>query len=459
MLPEEFISRIKTQPYIDDGRLLEALASPSPVSIRINESKWGKIPIESEEVPWCKNGWYLKQRPSFTLDPLFHGGCYYPQEASGMFTGEVFSQLTAGSGRLSVLDLCAAPGGKSTHLSSLIAKNGFLVANEVIRSRARILADNITRWGLGNTMVTCNDPVAFSGLKGFFDAIIIDAPCSGEGMFRDEIAVREWSVANTILCGERQKRILLDAWPALKEGGVLIYSTCTYNPGENENQMKWLLDTRKGVSLPVDIASYHGITPIEFEGIKGYGFYPGNIRGEGFFISAVRKTEIEIPEGFKRGKLKFSIDLKEDLKKVAVNITGTPGAILREENTLHSIPVTGDEYELLSMHLNIIKNGTALFTEKNMDIIPTHELALSSGLSLSGVASCELPLESALKFMRKENFDTDTPGDGWSIIKYNGVSLGLVKNIGRRVNNYLPVEWRIRMANDRIKTREIIEWT
>src|SRR5664280_2213440 len=290
MFPEDFIKRLKNQKYIDAEALVKELEEPSPVSIRINKSKWSKIPLKAEPVPWCRNGYYLDNRPSYTLDPLFHSGCYYPQEASGMFLEQVISQTSALPGSLRVLDLCAAPGGKSTHLSDIIGPDNLLVANEPIRSRAVVLAETITKWGLGNTLVTQNDPAVFGRLPGFFDIIVADAPCSGEGMFRGETAIREWSVGNTVHCSERQKRILMNIWPALKENGLLVYSTCTFNPGENEENIKWLIGKKEAECIQLDISDYNGITEIDFEGIFGYGFYPDKVRGEGFFMSAIRKT-------------------------------------------------------------------------------------------------------------------------------------------------------------------------
>jgi len=245
MFPDSFIQRISGQKYIDSQALLKALEEPSPVSIRINPSKWDGIPADAEPVPWSSNGFYLKNRPSYTLDPLFHSGCYYPQEASGMFLEQVIRQTTDLAGDLRVLDLCAAPGGKSILLSDLIGPDNLLVANEAIRARAGILAETLTKWGSGNTLVTQNDPAAFGRLPGYFDVIVVDAPCSGEGMFRSEIALKEWSVSNALHCSERQKRILMDVWPALKENGILVYSTCTFNPGENEENIKWFIDRMK----------------------------------------------------------------------------------------------------------------------------------------------------------------------------------------------------------------------
>jgi 16S rRNA C967 or C1407 C5-methylase (RsmB/RsmF family) len=272
MFPQKFIGRIRRQEYIDTEDLLKALEEPSPVSIRINPSKWNKMPANSESVSWCSSGFYLEGRPSYTLDPLFHSGCYYPQEASGMFIEQIFKQVIEHKEYLRVLDLCGAPGGKSTHLSSLIGSRGLLVANEVIRSRAYVLAENLAKWGKTNAIVTQNDPSAFSQLKDFFDIILVDAPCSGEGMFRDAVAVNEWSEENTAHCSARQKRILSDVWPSLKGNGILIYSTCTFNPGENEENIKWLTAKHKAATVEINISDFNRITEIDYLGIKGYGF-------------------------------------------------------------------------------------------------------------------------------------------------------------------------------------------
>ena len=307
MFPEGFIKRIQTQKYIDAEDLLKALEEPSPVSIRINRSKWNKNPLNSEPVPWCKDGFYLKYRPSYTLDPLFHSGCYYPQEASGMFLEQAILQTTDSLENIRVLDLCGAPGGKSTHLSDLIGPDNLLVANETIRSRAAILAETLTKWGSGNTIVTQNDPSVFSRLSGYFDIIVVDAPCSGEGMFRGSTAPDEWSVSNTVHCAERQKRILMDVWPALKENGILVYSTCTFNPGENEENIKWLTGKHEAEIVRLNIAEFKGITEIDYQGVCGYGFYPDKIRGEGFFLSVIRKTG-------KQGKNHIRSQRKPELK-------------------------------------------------------------------------------------------------------------------------------------------------
>jgi len=458
MLPIEFVNRLISQNYIDSEVLLKALAEPSPVSIRLNPSKWIKKPLNSQPVPWCENGFYLQSRPSYTLDPLFHSGCYYPQEASSMFLEQAVKQWLPSPEKLRVLDLCGAPGGKSTILSDLTGSNGLLVANEVIRQRSEVLAETITKWGSGNTLVTQSDPALFGRLPGFFDLILVDAPCSGEGMFRNEVAVNEWSVENTVHCAERQRRIIMDVWPALKENGILIYSTCTFNPGENEENIKWLIAKYEAECLRIDIAQFNGITEIDFHGIYGYGFYPGKIGGEGFFISVLRKTgkqAASVVKGHQKAELKPG---KTD-KEVAGKWTGfAMDRLLKWGNELFAVAGEMDDYIHVFQNLKVVKAGTKLFVLKKNNYLPTHELALSVNLKKDIFPTVELGLNDSIAFLRRDNFKLPITPKGWNIVTYRGVNLGFVNNIGNRVNNYFPVEWRIRMDSSASGVDSIIKW-
>ena len=457
MYPEKFIERINDQEYIDATSMLKALGEPSPVSIRINPFKWNNIPYNYDPVPWCSGGFYLKERPSFTMDPLFHAGCYYPQEASGMFLEQVFRQVSDGQKDLRVLDLCGAPGGKSTHLSALIGNDGFLVANEVIRTRASVLAENITKWGVSNAIVTQSDPSAFSRLPGFFDIMLIDAPCSGEGMFRDQVALDEWSVDNTLLCCERQKRILSDSWPALKEDGILIYSTCTFNPDENEKNMKWLISKGEAESLKLDVSGYEGITEIDYQGIYGYGFYPGRIRGEGLFISVIRKQGKNRTTSY--GKLKNTVRSPgRDEIKTAHDLTGfNADQLIVHNDEIVSIPCSINDYSILSSSLKIVKPGTAIFRLKK-NVIPSHELALSVFLRKSVFLTLNLEYADAIKYLRRDTVNAAGETRGWQIASYEGVNLGFVNNLVNRLNNYYPVEWRIRMSVQSGAEQKTVKW-
>ncbi len=458
MFPERFIQRIRTQEYIDANGLLKALQEPSTVSIRINSSKWNRKPQSSERVPWCATGFYLESRPSFTLDPLFHSGCYYPQEASGMFLEQVLKQAVSRDGYIRALDLCGAPGGKSTHLSSLIGSNGLLVSNEVIRTRASVLAENITKWGAANTIVTQNDPSAFTGLEGFFDIILVDAPCSGEGMFRDTVAVNEWSEENTIHCSERQKRILTDIWPALKENGLLIYSTCTFNPGENEANIKWLAGRHQAESVELDVSEYDGITKIDHQGIKGYGFYPGRIKGEGLFVSVIRKTAFS--GNMKAGTRKRQNHAPErsDLGIVREWTTFNTDNIIRSGDEIYYVPGRLEDYRLVENRLRLISPGIKICSVKKNGYVPAHELSLSDGIRKDAFNRCVLDYSQSLSYLRRDIIRLHDIPKGWFIPVYKDVSLGFCNNIGSRINNYYPVEWRIRMRVSETAGREIINW-
>jgi 16S rRNA C967 or C1407 C5-methylase (RsmB/RsmF family)/NOL1/NOP2/fmu family ribosome biogenesis protein len=458
MFPDQFASRIFTQKYIDAEGLIKALEEPSPVSIRINKSKWKKRPRNSEIVPWCTNGYYLENRPSFTLDPLFHSGCYYPQEASGMFLEQVIRQTSGKPENFRVLDLCAAPGGKSTHLSDIIGHNNLLVSNETIRTRAAILAETLTKWGSGNTLVTQNDPAVFGRLQGFFDIIIADVPCSGEGMFRGDTAVREWSVGNTVHCSERQKRILMDIWPTLKENGILVYSTCTFNPGENEENIKWLISKKEAECIRIDVSGFIGITEIDFEGIFGYGFYPDKVKGEGFFISVVRKTGRQEEARVKYRSKPELMPSKNELNVVSEWTQFSKERIFKRGDELFALPCSMDEYLHIYSNLKIVKAGTKVFTVKNKDFLASHELALSTALKSECFPEHEISLPESLAFMRRDILLLPDASKGWNILTYNGVKLGFVNNIGTRVNNYFPVEWRIRMDLPEPGKKNVIEW-
>ncbi len=458
MIPEEFKIRLADQKMVDAESLLKSLEEPSPVSIRINPAKWKKIPSGSEPVPWCENGFYLETRPSYTLDPLFHAGCYYPQEASSMFLEQALNQSLVSLENIRVLDLCGAPGGKSTHLSSLIGPESVLVSNEVIRSRAAILAETITKWGIGNTIVTQNDPAAFGRLPDYFDIILVDAPCSGEGMFRTNVAQEEWSAENASHCSERQKRILMEVWPALKENGILIYSTCTFNPGENEENIRWLLEKHEAECLRLKISDFPGITEIDFHGIYGYGFYPGKIRGEGFFISVIRKTDGQSAIQIRNQKKPELKPGKSD-SEICDKWTDFPREkLLKWGDELSAVPCDLEEYVHLFQNLKIVKAGTKIFKVKNSDYLPSAELALSIHLKTDAFPKEELNLNLATGYLRRDNFTMINSPMGWNIVTYNGVNLGFVKNMGNRLNNYFPVEWRIRMNMAEPGNENIIKW-
>ncbi|HKK42366.1 MAG TPA: hypothetical protein VJ963_08155 [Bacteroidales bacterium] len=458
MFPESFRKRLRLQSYIDSGELLSSLEQSSPVSIRINPGKWSAKPAVSSPVSWCETGYYLPYRPVYTLDPLFHSGCYYPQEASGMFLKQAYIKATEGRVGLRILDLCGAPGGKSTLISEMAGRGSLLVANEVIRARAAILSETITRWGAINTIVTQNDPSVFARMPGYFDIVVADAPCSGEGMFRNPVAIKEWSQENAALCSERQKRILMDVWPALKENGILIYSTCTFNPAENEENIKWLAGNHNIESLRLNINRFEGIAEITYKGIYGYGFHPGKIKGEGFFISVVRKHEKESnTERFPRLRPEYRPGKKDiDTMEKWTNYSGSN--ILKKGDELYGLPCSTNEYALLFSNLKVIRPGTRLAALRKDDYIPAHELALSQALRKNVFPSAETGYNTALAYLGRDNFTVTVPEKGWNLLTYRDINLGFVKNIGNRLNNYYPVDWRIRMNHEGSSEASLIQW-
>ena len=283
-LPQDFLNRITTNPLFAEN-LASALDETPPISVRINPEKENDINQNAEKVPWCENGFYLETRPSFTLDPHFHAGCYYPQEAGSMYIDAVLKSLVLPDEPV-CLDLCAAPGGKSTLIASFLDNKGVLISNEIIRTRAHILAENLTKWGYSNALVSCNDPKEFNNFPHLFDLVLIDAPCSCEGMFRKDPQARdEWSLESAQHCVIRQQKILADVWNSVKENGYIIYSTCTFNPAENEENIAWALENFDCEIRPLP----------EFEGIekdaKGYGnyFIPGKTQTEGFYCCLLQK--------------------------------------------------------------------------------------------------------------------------------------------------------------------------
>lgn len=444
MLPEQFLRRISTQQYIDAPLLVRALGQPSPVSIRVNSRKWDHPVAGYDKVPWEPNGFYLPVRPQFTPDPLFHAGVYYPQEASSMFTGEAFRQVTEGMKALRVLDLCGAPGGKSTHLATIIGNNGLLVANEVIRARAAVLAENVTKWGTGNVIVTQNDPSDFAALPGFFDVIVVDAPCSGEGMFSNTAAVREWSELNARLCSERQRRIVMDVWPSLKTGGAMIYSTCTFNPAENEENISWFRDRTDAVSMPLDMKGNSDIIPLRNGEIEGYGFHPGKVRGDGFFIAVLRKTASEPPgrQSTKTSALKPPSKMTDRVQHL---ITIEPERLLMSGDRVMALACNRQLFSYINDRLTVIKSGTLVGEFRNEDFIPAHDLAMSVRQAEGVWPVYEATYEEALAFLRLDHFTISGMPRGRLLILYRGVPLGFVNNLGNRFNNGYPQGWRIRM--------------
>ena len=485
--PEAFLSRTKAVLGDDFDSFIQAMGEEAVTSVRLNSHLFGVVSdyvvnknkallcnnasqrlafsfdivrdyAEQKIVPWASNAYYLKERPSFTFDPLFHAGCYYVQEASSMFLEQILKGIKAFNGLkeepIKCLDLCAAPGGKSTHLSSLLPEGSLLVANELIRSRSYILSENLIKWGNPYTIVTNNDPKVIGDLLPcFFDLIVADVPCSGEGMFRkDENAVSEWSLANVNLCAERQQRIIADVWPALKPGGILVYSTCTFNLEENEDNIHWIIETFNAIPLDIPLHQDWNITRAKKYDYPVFRFIPGKTKGEGFFIAALQKPNGR-GEWHSPNNKRFSPNNK---KKKEKTITPQPindwitdlesFSIQIDNNIISAFPKKYEsEYEEIKKALRIVHAGITIGEIKGKDIIPGHSLAMSVNFNPEVFPLVEVDKQTAINYLRRESIQLPPQTTkGYIVLTFQNQPIGFVKNIGNRANNLYPQEWRIR---------------
>jgi 16S rRNA C967 or C1407 C5-methylase (RsmB/RsmF family)/NOL1/NOP2/fmu family ribosome biogenesis protein len=449
-LPVELLRSLSGIKGFNKETFEEAHASGKQVtSVRMNPHKLSTMPAGrpvkncqlpiDKKIPWTDYGYYLSERPSFTFDPLFHAGCYYVQEASSMVLELVLKQTADLSKPLKVLDLCAAPGGKSTHLLSLITKNSLLVSNEVIRPRAGILNDNIVKWGCSNVLVTNNDPEDFQQLKNYFDIIVADAPCSGSGLFRKEPgAIKEWSTDTVTHCSRRQQRILADVWPALKKNGILIYSTCSYSKEENEDIVEWLTGEFEINNEEIIINNDSRI----ISSLGGYRFWPDKLNGEGFFIACFRKAEGEeklVAPG--RNKKPGLSNAETEVIKQWIRMEDL--AFLTHRQTVHAVPEKLlNDILFLQSKLRVINSGTRLGEIIRGKLAPDHALAMSCIVS-EKVIKTELDYDQAISYLKKKNLNVETKNRDWSLVTYKDHPLGWVNILQNRVNNYYPKELRI----------------
>ncbi|WP_276503596.1 methyltransferase RsmF C-terminal domain-like protein [Terrimonas pollutisoli] len=419
-------------------------------SIRINPFKLSESPKALSfgeglgEVLWSQYGYYLRTRPSFTFDPLFHAGLYYVQEASSMFLEQALKQTVELSQPLKVLDLSAAPGGKSTHIQSLISKDSLLVSNEVIRSRANILKDNIVKWGCSNVMVTNNDPKDFARLENYFDVIVVDAPCSGSGLFRREPeAMNEWSLNNVQLCSQRQQRILADIWPALKKDGILIYSTCSYSKEEDEDILDWISRQLPTVNCQLSIKSEWVIVETtSATGNKGYRFWPDKVKGEGFFLACFKKKDGEEDASFKIKKKPEQLT-KNEIAVIEKWVDITDNNFIRNQNTVYAWPSRlSIDFTWLLNNLKVVYSGTIIGEILRDKLVPDHALAMSPIIS-KHIGSLPLDYTQAINYLKRKEVQLQIKDKGWQLVNYLGHPLGWINILPNRVNNYYPKELRI----------------
>ncbi len=458
-LPAAFVERIRAT-HADADEFLSAIGREPFLSVRINPAKWtdGVLAL-GDAVPWCPDGFYLTDRPTFTLNPAFHAGAFYVQEASSMSYAIAIDEARKGLPSSPVcLDLCAAPGGKTTLLLSRLGKDGVVVANEVVRQRAWILRENVAKWGCPAAIVTNKRPaeITESGLK--FDLITVDAPCSGEGMFRkDDVAVSEWSPKSAADCADRQRDILTDIWPALNNGGFMIYSTCTFNPDENERNMELAVRELGAEVIPLTMPEGVGVTTVAFDGGEGYAFYPHKVKGEGIFVCLLHKSgdsDFAPCASLRKDKKdKKKVRQSAGLKETELGKTLVTGARLYR----HGDEVCAFPTDKASVMLNITEALDPLLAGARVGTVwekrgaavlsPAPELPLSQAFDGSSLAMADVDNLTALKFLHGDSDLALSDGDdGWCVISHHGLALGLVKRMGNRLNNYYPKEWRIRMS-------------
>ncbi len=457
VLPKDFVDSIESRFSSSEfDQFANSFSEEVPTSIRVHSEKNIDIPT-LEKVKWCDLGYYLDKRPSFTLDPSFHGGAYYVQEASSMSIYHILQQVVKDEYRenIRILDLCAAPGGKSSLIANFLENKGLLVSNEIIKNRAYTLKYNIAKEGFANVIVTNNEPKDFSLLTSFFDLILIDAPCSGEGMFRkDPNAMEEWSLQNVKTCSLRQENIIDLIEPCLKPGGHIIYSTCTFNEHENISQINKAIVKHDFKSIKIDFNIEWNIDKIQDEQAIGYQFYPHKIKGEGFFVSCLQKSE-EVEDV--SSKLKFVeknlplLDKKSiQLLDAWINIEGL-SFVTDKTGLVHGIKDNFlNDAILLTSYLRIIYCGISVGIFNKRIFIPDHSLALSLSISKE-VNKVDLSHENALLYLKKELYSVDSTYKSWILMQYKGINLGWAKNLGNRINNYFPNEHKIRMSLGRIE--------
>ncbi len=453
MIPERFIEITAAELGRTECRALcDALEAPATVSIRINPDK-GIAPEGARPIPWSRCGYYLDRRPVFTTDPAFHAGAYYVQEPSSQFVERLIAPAVREcGGNMRLLDLCAAPGGKSTLYASLLGRRGLVVANEVNRQRASVLADNIRKWGVGNTAVTCNDPSHFAGFGEWFDAVAVDAPCSGEGMFRKNPEARgEWSENAVAVCAERQSKILRDIWPSLRGGGTLIYSTCTFNRTEDEGVLarfsEWAGEDALTDAPEIEVGQSWGIITGRVGKWQTFRFFPHKTEGEGFFAAIVRKAETgsrcRTPKG--RRNIMTTPDRRtaEELSRWVLDPQTMRWAAIGD--TLYGyFAEHADDVRLLSQSLAVIHSGVCMGQIFKGKLKPDHSLAMFSGLDRQAAGEAVADLQTATEYLRRgEVAAAEGMAEGINLLLYGQLPLGWIKRVGNRTNNLYPNSLRI----------------
>lgn len=448
-LPQQFVVNMRRQLGDSSAEaLFEALESSSPISVRLNPYKWHGEEFGTA-VPWCDWGRYLDSRPQFTTEIPFVAGAYYVQEAGSQFIAHILKTEGIEGGK--IIDMCAAPGGKTTLYSAIVGDRGLVLANEYVRNRANVLADNVRKWGLGNVVVTNNDPQHIAAFEQWADVVAVDAPCSGEGMFRkDEVARSEWTAQSVDMCAARQMDILRQAWKSLKAGGLLIYSTCTFNTTEDEGileQMTSEWGEEIEPSTEIAVLDDWGVECIKVGDFQGFRFFPHRVKSEGFFVAVARKrTDVGgrsvVPKPRKKIMADAPREAIKELSRWVVNPDTLRFAVVAE--SYYAYP---SEYfetiRSLANNLTVIYSGVEMGQIFKGKLKPEWSLSQSVWYNRDVVPSVELGREEALDYLRKKDVSAGVFVEGINLVSSDGYALGFVKRVGNRVNNGYPNSLKI----------------
>lgn len=448
-IPIEFQQELKSYYGEKAQTIIDGYGLPPETSVRLNKRKGDCLFDGQSQIPWCDEGRFLLERPIFASDPLWHAGAYYVQEAASMVLNYALRKTTMVDKPIRVLDLCASPGGKTTLLADVVHPESLIVANEVISTRVATLKENLTKWGYQNFIITSKDPSDFAPLSGHFDLVLVDAPCSGEGLFRKmPEATKEWGLGQVEMCAARQKRILREITSLIAPKGLLIYSTCTLNRQENIANVAELVENGDFESIKIEIPKEWGAMELQEANAVGYQCAPGLFRGEGFFFSVMQK--VATSEILKAKTVKIDWAKREKLTGTLwdfVHENSKGGFFWRKENLHYFDTPFIDLAERLFTLFKPFLAGTELGTFKGKDFIPSHQLCMAKELLTDLVWRENLPKEIALEFLRKNDLrDFDIMGNGakWLLAAYEDMPLGWLKRAGNRFNNYYPTEFRLR---------------
>ena len=459
-LPQEFVTSMRSLLGNEElAAFVDSLSMDAVVAVRPNVAKGARLPQGVRPVPWSSLGGYLAERPAFTFDPLLHAGAYYVQEPSSMFVEQAWRACGAGARR--VLDLCAAPGGKSTLLASLMGGRGLLVSNEPVAQRAQVLVENMQKWGHPNGVVTRALPEDFGRMGAFFDVILVDAPCSGEGMFRkDNPALDMWSPQGVGQCARRQRDILSAVWPALRPGGYLVYSTCTYNVEENERNVAWMARELGASVLPVDAQPAWNIAGnLDGGPFPVYHFMPHRTGGEGFFLALLQKDGgTPAAPRRRRGQAVKWASLPPEWRDRLRG--GSDYALLERQGSASAVRRDVQEaVDRLLDEVTVLSAGIPLYELKGRKAVPRHGLAMSTELMAQSFAQAELTRADALAYLRRLSLALPRSPRGTVLLTHRGMPLGFANNLGSHANNLYPQNWRIRSGYGPEADVSVIETT